>query len=111
MIVWLDAQLPPGLAQWLRQEMGLDARALKELGLRDARHVDIFEAARNAGVVPMSKHSDFVGLVQRLGTPPQLVWLTCGNVTNANLPRLISGDGRPSANSLQTEPSIVELGD
>ena len=111
MIVWLDAQLPPGLAQWLRQEMGLDARALKELGLRDARDVDIFEAARNAGVVPMSKDSDFVGLVQRLGTPPQLVWLTCGDVTNAKLKALFA-ESRPKAGRLlRSGEAIVELGD
>ena len=85
MILWLDAQLPPALAQWLRSDLGLDARPLWDLGLRDAADRDIFAAARAAGAVLISKDSDFVALVQARGTPPQLVWLTCGNVTNERL--------------------------
>jgi predicted nuclease of predicted toxin-antitoxin system len=37
------------------------------------------------GLVIMTKDSDFVDLVCRLGVPPQILWLTCGNVTNRNL--------------------------
>ncbi len=38
----------------------------------------------------MTKDSDFVDLVCRLGTPPQIIWLTCGNVTNRNLRRIMA---------------------
>ena len=50
MIVWLDAQLPPALAQWMREELGINAKSLKELGLRDAMDRDIFSAARSSHV-------------------------------------------------------------
>jgi predicted nuclease of predicted toxin-antitoxin system len=42
------------------------------LGLRDAEDIEIFNAARNPGTV--SKDSDFVELVSRLGTPPQILY-------------------------------------
>ena len=34
MRLWLDAQLPPAVARWLADEIGLDAVALRDLGLR-----------------------------------------------------------------------------
>ena len=41
MIFWVDAQLPPGLAVWLRETQGVDAKALREIGLRDAGDLEI----------------------------------------------------------------------
>ncbi|MDF5718318.1 MAG: DUF5615 family PIN-like protein [Rhizonema sp. NSF051] len=29
----------------------------------------------------ITKDSDFVDLVDRLGTPPQIIWLTCGDTS------------------------------
>lgn len=36
MIYWIDAQLPPAIATWLVLKFGVNAVALRELGLRDA---------------------------------------------------------------------------
>ena len=90
MIVWLDAQLPPTLALWMRENFQVDTIALRELGLRDSIDRDIYAAAKKAGAVLISKDSDFIDLVQTCGAPPQLVWLTCGNVTNAHLKMIFS---------------------
>ena len=90
MIVWLDAQLPPTLALWMRENLQVDTIALRELGLRDSTDRDIYAAAKKAGAVLISKDSDFIDLVQTYGAPPQLVWLTCGNVTNAHLKMIFS---------------------
>lgn len=62
MIFWLDAQLPPQLAPWLAQRFGVEAYALREIGLRDASDRSIFAAARDASVVLVSKDIDFVDL-------------------------------------------------
>jgi predicted nuclease of predicted toxin-antitoxin system len=111
MIVWLDAQLPPKLAPWLRNDLGLDAVALRDLSLRDADDGEIFATAKAARVVLISKDSDFIDLVQRLGPPPQIVWLTCGNVTNARL-KIVFARAWPSvATLLAAGEAIVELGD
>jgi predicted nuclease of predicted toxin-antitoxin system len=73
MIIWIDAQLPPTLAIWLVETFGVTAISLKELGLRDAKDIEIFEAARQPNLVIMTKDSDFVDLVCRLGAPPQIL--------------------------------------
>lgn len=85
MIFWVDAQLPPQLARWLEETFSVDAFAVRALGLRDAEDQEIFDAARLARAVVTTKDKDFVELVQRLGQPPQVLWLTFGNTTNARL--------------------------
>ena len=91
MIFWVDAQLPPKLAAWLTETFAVEARSLRFLGLRDAEDEVIFQAARETEqCVIISKDSDFVDLVLRLGIPPQVLWVTCGNVTNQRLRVLFS---------------------
>ena len=58
--------------------------------MRDAEDPEIFEASRAQGVIVMTKDSDFVDLVDRLGSPPQIIWLTCGNTSNARLREILS---------------------
>jgi len=111
MIIWLDAQLPPTLAQWMRDEFAVDAKSLKDLGLRDATDREIFAAARSAGATIISKDSDFVDLVQEQGPPPPIVWLTCGNVTNARLKVVLSKSWLRVSSVLATGEPVVELGD
>ncbi len=54
MIIWIDAQLPPTLAAWMVEKFGVNAISLKELGLRDAKDLEIFEAARQDNLVIMT---------------------------------------------------------
>lgn len=76
MTIWVDAHLSPAIA-------------LRDLGLRDAEDTEIFEAAKAQEVIVMTKDSDFVDLVDRLGAPPQIIWLTCGNTSNARLREIL----------------------
>jgi predicted nuclease of predicted toxin-antitoxin system len=110
MIIWIDAQLPPTLAEWIVATFGLTAVSLRELGLRDAKDIEIFEAAKQPNVVIMSKDSDFVDLVCRLGAPPQIIWLTCGNVTNRNLKQLLTATLPQAIEQLQQGEMVVEIG-
>lgn len=68
----------------------MTALALRDLGLRDAEDPEIFETAKAQGVIFMTKDSDFADLVNRLGKPPQIIWLTCGNTSNARLREILS---------------------
>jgi predicted nuclease of predicted toxin-antitoxin system len=106
---WVDAQLPPQLAAWLAAEFRVEANALRELGLRDAADLEIFQQARQAGVVLISKDSDFVDLISRFGPPPQLLWVTCGNVTNRRLQTVFGRAGRAAINLLAEGQAIVEI--
>jgi predicted nuclease of predicted toxin-antitoxin system len=109
MIIWIDAQLPPTLAAWIVETFGVNALSLRDLGLRDAKDTEIFEAARQNGLVIMTKDSDFVDLVCRLGAPPQILWLTCGNVTNHNLRQLLTPILPLAIEQLQQGEMVVEI--
>ncbi len=103
---WVDAQLPPMLAEWLTKEYGVDAISLRDLGLRDAPDIEIFQAAHRAQAVVISKDSDFVELVSRHGSPPQLLWVTCGNVTNRRL-QAVFGKTFPDALALLASGQLI----
>ena len=109
MKIWIDALLPPTLANWLNRNFDVEAISLKELGLRDAKDTEIFEAASQSNAVIMTKDSDFIDLVCRLGTPPQILWLTCGNVTNRNLQKLLSLTLPQAFTELKQGENIVEI--
>lgn len=84
--VWVDAQLPPALARWLIREYAVDAEHVNDIGFLGEDDDVIFAAARTAGAaVVITKDDDFVRLLERQGPPPQVVWVTCGNVRNAAL--------------------------
>jgi predicted nuclease of predicted toxin-antitoxin system len=110
MIIWVDAQLPPTLADWIVETFDITAVSLRDLGLRDAKDIEIFEAAQQPNFVIMTKDSDFVDLVCRLGPPPQILWLTCGNVTNRNLRNLLTSLLATAIEQLQQGEMVVEIG-
>ncbi|MBX9928145.1 MAG: DUF5615 family PIN-like protein [Gemmatimonadaceae bacterium] len=87
--LWVDAQLPPALAGWL-SEWGAPARHLVELGLVAATDAEIFSAASAASAVVITKDEDFIRLLEEHGPPPQVVWVTVGNVRNARLRELFT---------------------
>jgi predicted nuclease of predicted toxin-antitoxin system len=89
MVLWIDAQLSPELAHWLTSTFGVQATAVRDLGLREAEDTRIFTAARNADAVVLTKDADFPNLLARLGAPPRVIWLRCGNTSNAMLRTLL----------------------
>lgn len=110
MKLWIDAQLPPSLANWLNAKFNeVEADALRDLGLRDVRDIEIFEAARAEDAAILTKDSDFVDLVCRLGTPPHIIWLTCGNVTNRNLRKLLNVALPEALANIRGGDRIVEI--
>jgi predicted nuclease of predicted toxin-antitoxin system len=109
MIFWVDAQLSPALAPWIAAQFGVQALALRDLGLRDASDHQIFVAAQQHGVVVISKDRDFVELLERLGPPPQVIWLTCGNTSNANLQSILIVTLPEAIALLQAGEKLVEI--
>ena len=105
----VDAQLPPALARWLADRFGVDARHVRELGLRDADDRTIHRYAADSTSIVITKDSDFVELVHRHGVPPQVVWVTCGNTTNANLERIFDARFAVAMQLLADGEAIVEI--
>lgn len=107
--IWIDAHLSPAIATWITTTFEIPAIALRDLGLRDAEDPEIFEAAKNQGVIFMTKDSDFVDLVERLEAPPQIIWLTCGNTSNARLREILSSILPNALELLSSGEKLVEI--
>lgn len=94
----------------MRQALGVEAVAVRDLGLRDAEDRVIFARARAAGTVVLTKDRDFVDLLERQGPPPQIVWLTCGNTSNAFLRQLLARAWPHVAALLAAGEPLIEIG-
>ena len=95
--IWLDAQISPDIAQWFGSTHGIEAVPVKVLGLREAK------------VVVLTKDRDLVDLATQLGSPPQILWLTCGNTSNAKLRTILMQAWPTAAILLEAGEKIVEV--
>ena len=107
--IWLDAHLSPRIARRLTTEFGVEANGLREIGLRDAEDEHIFAEARKADVIFMTKDSDFVALLERLGPPSQILWLTCGNTSDAALAVILTKHFLMAMSLLESGEPLVEI--
>ncbi|MCA1636489.1 MAG: DUF5615 family PIN-like protein [Acidobacteria bacterium] len=109
MIIWIDAQLSPAMAAWVSENFAVSAQAVRDLRLREATDRAIFLAAKAASAVVMTKDSDFVRLLEEFGHPPQVIWLTCGNTSNAHLKRILTSALPRALGLLQSGEPLVEI--
>ena len=109
MRIWVDAQLAPSLAPWLTERFGVEAFAVRDLELREARDHKIYFQARAADAVVLTKDADFVELLQRHGPPPRILWLTSGNTSNARVRALVEASWPRIAELLERGESLVEI--
>jgi len=110
--IWIDAQLSPALAAWInRNYEDIKAKSVRAVGLRDADDQEIYQAAREADVVMMSKDSDFLSLLDRHGPPPRMIWVTCGNTSNWRMREILDQTLQSAAEMLEEGETVVEIGD
>lgn len=109
MTIWVDAHLSPAIATWITSTFGITALALRDIGLRDAEDLEIFEVGKAQGIILITKDRDFVDLVDRLGSPPQIIWLTCGNTSNTRLQEILSANLQQALELLQAGEGLVEI--
>jgi len=96
--------LPP-----IEDNFNVKAFALRDLGLRDAEDEEIFREAQKADVIVMTKDSDFISLLDRFGSPPKIIWLTCGSTSNANLRIILSKTLQDAIDLLNNGEELVEI--
>jgi predicted nuclease of predicted toxin-antitoxin system len=111
MKLWVDAQLSPSIARWFHDPPEVEAFAVRDLGLREARDRQIFLAARQASAIVVTKDVDFVRLLEELGPPPQVVWITCGNTSTARLWQILITAWPPAKALLARGEPLVEISD
>ena len=109
MTIWIDAQISPAIAIWINSSYAVSAVAIRDLGLRDAKDLEIFHAARREKAVVMTKDSDFVQLLDRLGVPPQVIWVTCGNTSNARLKEILTNTLPKALDLLNSGEKLIEI--
>lgn len=110
MEVWIDAQLSPALALWINElNNGITACSVRALGLRDASDEEIFRQAKARNAIVMSKDVDFVRLLEKHGPPPQIIWITLGNTSNANMMLTLKKHFPAIVQLLQNNEPLIEI--
>lgn len=106
---WIDAQLSPKLADWLNRNYAVEATHIAELGLLRAGDQEIFETAGDARSVIITKDRDFAELLEHLGPPPQVIWVTCGNTSNNRMQEVLAGTFPDAMRLLLRGEALVEI--
>lgn len=110
-MIWIDAQMSPAIAVWITANFPIRAFAVRDVGLRDAEDREIFLEARKQSTIVMTKDSDFVNLQTELGAPPKIIWITCGNTSNARLKEILTATLTEALSLLNTGEDLVEIKD
>jgi len=79
------------------------------MNLHHAKDTAIFQAARAANAVLLTKDADFLQWLAKFGAPPKVVWITCGNTSNQHLRRILRPALGPTLDMLQAGESMVEI--
>jgi predicted nuclease of predicted toxin-antitoxin system len=109
MKIWLDAQLSPLLATWIREKFNIETVHIRDLNLKDAVDKKIFNEARKMDAIVITKDIDFRLLQEKFGSPPKIIWLTCGNTSNKRLQEIFSENLEKTINLLESGEIIVEI--
>ena len=82
---------------------------MADLGLLHASDGEIFEAAREADATVASKDRDFVDLLDQRGPPPKVLWITCGNMSNAALRGVLENTLTEALAALEAGEPLAEV--
>ena len=87
---------------------GIDCFSVSYIGYRDASDLDIFFKAREMNATVLTKDEDFVKLLHQHGSPPRVIWLTCGNTSNARMREVLETHLETALEMLNTT-DLVEI--
>jgi len=88
---WIDLNLPPALALWLKEEFKVNARSFQELGLTTTSDAEVFKLAKTRlnTIIITTKDYDFVSLTEEIGSSPKILYINTGNISNKELKLII----------------------
>jgi predicted nuclease of predicted toxin-antitoxin system len=104
----IDAQLPPSLAEALR-DAGLQAKHVADLGLLTATDRQVWEEAVSQSAVLVTKDRDFSLLRAARSTGPSILWIRMGNSDNRTLIDQILRALPKIMAALQRGETVIEL--
>jgi predicted nuclease of predicted toxin-antitoxin system len=111
MKLWLDGQLSPKLAPWIKSRFGFECIHIRDLQLMRKEDLEIFKEARTVDAVVVTKDQDFLDLSRRLGPPPQILWITCGNTSNERMREIFDALLPDAIKMLEAGSPVVEVSD
>jgi predicted nuclease of predicted toxin-antitoxin system len=106
MTIWIDAQISPELAHWLADRFAIEALHVKDLHMVEATDPTIFDAAKIADAVVLTKDRDFV---RRRGIPPRVISITCGNTSTHELMHILDATFQKAWDLLTSGEPVVEI--
>jgi predicted nuclease of predicted toxin-antitoxin system len=71
----------------------------------------IFGAARSANAIVLTKDADFALLLERLGPPPQVLWIRCGNTSKSHVQQILTATLPDALRLLRAGEPLVEIND
>ena len=79
------------------------------MGLAQASDSVIWERAKTGGFVIVSLDADFADMAALYGAPPKVIWLRCGNTSNARLKEILMASFPSARTMLEGTESLVEI--
>ena len=80
----LDQNLSPRLIRQLQNDFPGSMHVM-EVGLAEADDLQIWQFARERGLLIVTRDSDFIEMSTLLGAPPKLVWVRRGNCSTSEI--------------------------
>jgi predicted nuclease of predicted toxin-antitoxin system len=105
----IDAQLPPGLADWI-SELGYEAEHVSAFFGTGISDEAIWRAAIAGGFIVISKDRDFAEWALARQPAVQVVWVRVGNATNSTLIARVAPHWSDLIEALEAGGKVVEAG-
>ena len=109
---WIDVNLPPVMAEWIKKDFGVSAKSFKELNFDAEKDIVIFTTASKKinTVVITTKDIDFKDLAETMKVHPKILYLNVGNVSNKILKEIIYKSFKEVIRIFsETEESLIEI--
>jgi len=104
----IDAQLPPSLAEALRQA-GCQAVHLIDIGMLAAVDEQIWDEAVSRSAVLVTKDRDFALRKAASNDGPTILWVRVGNTSNRKLIELALRSLPAIMNAIERNEAVIEL--
>ena len=81
---WIDVNLPPVMADWIKKDFGISAKSFEDLDLNTEKDITVFTIAakRFNTIVSTTKDIDFKNLSEEVSIHPKILYLNVGNISN-----------------------------
>jgi predicted nuclease of predicted toxin-antitoxin system len=109
--IFLDAQLSPSIAAWTARKFRLRCTHITAIRPRLREDHELVHAAAVPRGIILSKDEDLFHLVHARPSPPDLIWLRCGNRTDAKLKIILLNHLPRALDLIKSGERCVEIRD